>query len=181
MRQPLAARWRRTLSRWPAYPRNRRERAPSASRCRSLRQGGPRNPQSAPYVQTSSLQAGRCWNTWHGKRCTPPAPAKDKEAASHILQGRAQRSLWHAPYAQRPPPPPGGRPRGGPGGGRGGGRRSPGGRRCSPPGVHPLGTGPLVGPPGSGLPTPHGPGTPRGPGCPRGPRSDAGEGQLTPG
>ena len=30
-------------------------------------------------------------------------PVKDKEVASHILQGRAQRSPWHALYAQRPP------------------------------------------------------------------------------
>ena len=32
------------------------------------------------------------------------APVDDKEAASHILQGRARRSTWHAPYARRPPP-----------------------------------------------------------------------------
>ena len=32
------------------------------------------------------------------------APVDDKEAASHILQGRAQRSPWQAPYARRPPP-----------------------------------------------------------------------------
>ena len=38
------------------------------------------------------------------------APVDDKEAASHILPGRARRSPWHAPYAKRPPPL-GGRPR----------------------------------------------------------------------
>ena len=32
------------------------------------------------------------------------APADDKEAASDILQGRARRFPWHAPYARRPPP-----------------------------------------------------------------------------
>ena len=32
------------------------------------------------------------------------APVDDKEAASNILQGRARRSPWHAPYARRPPP-----------------------------------------------------------------------------
>ena len=32
------------------------------------------------------------------------APVDDKEAASNILQGRARRSPWHAPYARRRPP-----------------------------------------------------------------------------
>ena len=32
------------------------------------------------------------------------APADDKEAATNILQGRARRSPWHAPYTRRPPP-----------------------------------------------------------------------------
>ena len=35
---------------------------------------------------------------WH--KVHAAAPAEDREAASHILQGRAGRSLWHAPYAQ---------------------------------------------------------------------------------
>ena len=39
---------------------------------------------------------------WHGVHAA--APVEDKEAASHILRGRAQRFRWHAPYAQRPPP-----------------------------------------------------------------------------
>ena len=38
---------------------------------------------------------------WHAVHAA--APAEDKEAASHILQGRAPRSPWHAMYAQRPP------------------------------------------------------------------------------
>ena len=32
-------------------------------------------------------------------------PVEDKEAASHMLQGRAQKFPRHASYAQRPPPP----------------------------------------------------------------------------
>ena len=104
---------------------------------------------------------------WHA--VPTAAPAEDKEVASHILPGRVRRSSWHAPYAQRPPLP-SGWPRGGP--------RS---LRGSPSGVHSRETGPPVGPPGSGLPTPHGPGTPRGPGCPSGPRGNAGTGQLTAG
>ena len=40
--------------------------------------------------------------TWHAVDAA--APVDDKEAGSHILQGRARRSLWHAPYARRPPP-----------------------------------------------------------------------------
>ena len=39
---------------------------------------------------------------WHAVHAA--APVDDKEAASNILQGRAQRSPWHAPYARRPPP-----------------------------------------------------------------------------
>ena len=41
---------------------------------------------------------------WHAVHAA--APAEDREAVSHILQGRARRSPWHAPYAQRAPPPP---------------------------------------------------------------------------
>ena len=44
---------------------------------------------------------------WHAVHAA--APVIDKEAASHILQGRAQRSPWHAPYAQRLPPKAAGR------------------------------------------------------------------------
>ena len=40
--------------------------------------------------------------TWHAVQAA--APVNDKDAASNILQGRAQRSLWHAPYARRPRP-----------------------------------------------------------------------------
>ena len=30
------------------------------------------------------------------------APPENKEAATHILQGRARRCPWHAPYTQHP-------------------------------------------------------------------------------
>ena len=39
---------------------------------------------------------------WHAVHAA--ATPEDKEAATQILQGQAQRSPWHAPYAQRPPP-----------------------------------------------------------------------------
>ena len=39
---------------------------------------------------------------WHAVHAAAPVDAQ--EAASHILQGRARRSPWHAPYARRPPP-----------------------------------------------------------------------------
>ena len=39
---------------------------------------------------------------WHAVHAA--APVDVKEAASNILQRRARRSPWHAPYAQRPPP-----------------------------------------------------------------------------
>ena len=39
---------------------------------------------------------------WHAVHAA--ALVDDREAASHILQGRAQRCPWHAPYARRPPP-----------------------------------------------------------------------------
>ena len=38
---------------------------------------------------------------WHAVHAA--APVDDKEAASHILQGRAQRCCWHDPNARRPP------------------------------------------------------------------------------
>ena len=174
MRRPRAARWRRTLFRWPTFPSTRHQRAPFARRCRSLRQGGPQNPRNTPYVRTSTTHAGRFLEhlAWHAVQAAggglrhPPGLDTEIPVACPV----------------RPAPlPSGGRPRGGPVGGRGGIGRGPGGGRCSPSGFHPRETGPPVNPPGSGLPTPHGPGTPRIPGCPSGPRSDASTGQLTPG
>ena len=104
MRRPRAARCRRTRFGWPTYPSTRRWRAPSGSRCCSLRQGGPRNQRNAPNVRTSTTQAGQCWNTWRGTRCTLPPQWKTRRWPPKILQGRTRRSPWHAPYAQRPPP-----------------------------------------------------------------------------
>ena len=72
MRRPRAARWRHTRFRSPICPSTQRRRATSKRRCRSPRHGGPRSQQNAPYVRTSTTQAGRCWNTWRGTRCTPP-------------------------------------------------------------------------------------------------------------
>ena len=131
------------------------------------------------YYTSGAMLEHLAWHAVHAA-----APVEDKEAASHILQGRAQRSPWHALYAQRPPPPASCRQCGGPGGGGGGIQRGPASRRCSPLGVHPRETGPPgppVGPPGTRLPTPHGPGSPREPGCSGRPRGNAGTGQLTPG
>ena len=93
---------------------------------------------------------------WHAVHAA--APSEDEEAASHILQGRARRSLWHAPYAQRPPTrrPATWRPRWRKG-------RQP--TRPRETAVQPI-RGPFPqdwppwGPPGSGLPRPHGPTTP---------------------
>ena len=179
-RRPPGARWRRTQSHWPTYPSNP---APESS----IRKLVPLPPARGATEPTKCpLCADKFYTSWampeqiawHPVQAA--TPAEDKEGASHMLQGRARRSPWHAPYAQRPPLPR--RPttwrleRG-----RGGGRRGPGGWRCSPPGVHSRGTGPPVRRPGGGPPTSQCPGTPRGPGGPSRSCGDAGEGQLTPG
>ena len=76
---------------------------------------------------------------WHAVHTA--APVEEKEAASHILQGRRRRSPWHAPYAQRPPPQAAGHAAAledgehAPGGG-------PGSWRCSPSRVRPHGNWP---------------------------------------
>ena len=115
---------------------------------------------------------------WHGAHAA--APADDKEAASNILQGRARRSPWHAPYARRPPPQAADHADGDEEAPRGG----PGDRQCGPTRVHvhPRGAGP-PGPPGS--PSPPGPpvgpagnglsgcGAPGCPGCAGEPSGDA--------
>ena len=51
------------------------------------------------YYTSGAMLENLAWHAVHAA-----APADDKEAASNILQGRAQRSPWHAPYTQRPPP-----------------------------------------------------------------------------
>ena len=54
-----------------------------------------------PCVQTSTTQAGRCWNTWRGTWCTPPPPWTTRSRPPTSSKG-GQRG--HAPYARRPPP-----------------------------------------------------------------------------
>ena len=127
---------------------------------------GATEPTKCPLCTDKCYTSGAMLEhlAWHVVHAA--APAEDKEATSHILQVPARRATWHAPYAQRPPSR--GQPRGGPRGGGGGGRSGPESRRCSPPGVQPLGLGPLWAPLGAGS-TPHGPGTPQGPGCPSNP------------
>ena len=51
------------------------------------------------YYTSGAMLEHLAWHPVHAA-----APVDDKEAASHILQGRARRSRWHAPYARRPPP-----------------------------------------------------------------------------
>ena len=57
-------------------------------------------PQCADKYYTSGAMLEHL--AWHAVHAA--APVDDKEAASNILQGRARRSPWHAPYAPRPPP-----------------------------------------------------------------------------
>ena len=51
------------------------------------------------YYTSGAMLEHLAWHAVHAA-----APVDDKEAASNILQGRARRSPWHAPYARRPPP-----------------------------------------------------------------------------
>ena len=51
------------------------------------------------YYTSGAMLEHLAWHAVH-----TAAPLEEKEAASHIRQGRARRSPWHAPYAQRPPP-----------------------------------------------------------------------------
>ena len=51
------------------------------------------------YYTSGAMLEHLAWHAVHAA-----APANDKEAATNILQGRAQRSPWHAPYTRRPPP-----------------------------------------------------------------------------
>ena len=57
-------------------------------------------PLSADKYYTSGAMLEHL--AWHAVHAA--APVDDKEAASNILQGRARRSPWHAPYARRPLP-----------------------------------------------------------------------------
>ena len=51
------------------------------------------------YYTSGAMLEHLAWHAVHAA-----APADDKEAATNILQGRARRSPWHAPYTWRPPP-----------------------------------------------------------------------------
>ena len=51
------------------------------------------------YYTTGAMLEHLAWHAVHAA-----APVDDKEAASNIIQGRAQRSPWHASYARRPLP-----------------------------------------------------------------------------
>ena len=180
MRRPRAARWRRTRFHWPTCPSNQRRRAPSGSRCHSPLREGPRNQRNAPCVQTSTTQAGQCWNTWRGTPCTlqprwttrrrPPTSCKGGHGGPHgtphmLGAPRPRRPTTQTAMRRHPGRPrgPAVRPNKGP---------SP---RGWPPRPSP------VGPAGNGLSTPHGPGAPRSPGCTSGPGGDADAGWLTPG
>ena len=50
------------------------------------------------YYTSGALLEHLAWHAVHAA-----ASVDDKKAASNILQGRARRSPWHAPYARRPP------------------------------------------------------------------------------
>ena len=51
------------------------------------------------YYTSGAMLEHLAWHAVHAA-----APVEDREVAPHILQGRAPRYPWHAPYAQRPPP-----------------------------------------------------------------------------
>ena len=98
---------------------------------------GPRSQQNAPYVQTSTTQAGRCCNTWHGTRCTPP-PRWTTRGRPPTSSGGGHGGPHGMPRTPGAPAP-GGRPCGGRGRGA---RSSPGAWRGSPARIHFRGTGP---------------------------------------
>ena len=115
---------------------------------------------------------------WHAVQAA--APADDKEAAANILQGRARRSPWHAPYTRRPPPQAADHEDGGeeaPGAAPGAGGAAPPGSMSIPAGLAPLAPlappvprAPLWAPAGNGL---SGCGAPRCPGGTSEPGGDA--------
>ena len=65
---------------------------------------GAKEPTKCPlcadkYYTSGAMLEHLAWQAVHAA-----APVVDKGAASNILQERARRSPWHAPYARRPPP-----------------------------------------------------------------------------
>ena len=51
------------------------------------------------YYTSGAMQEHLAWHPEH-----TATTVDNRGAASHILQGRARRSPWHAPYARCPPP-----------------------------------------------------------------------------
>ena len=142
--------------------------------------GGATEPTKCPLCADKFYTSGAVLEhlAWHAVHAT--APVDDKEAASNILQGRAPRSPWHAPYARRPPPQAADHADGD----EEGPRAAPGAGGAAQQGSIPAGLAPLgpsVGPAGNRLSAPHGPGTPGSPGPTGGPSGDADAGWLTPG
>ena len=96
------------------------------------------------YYPSGAMLEHLAWHAVHAA-----ALVDDKEAASHILQGRARRSTWHAPYALRPPPQAAGHAEGeeeAPGAALGAGAAAQ--QRSNPAGLAPL--APLLAPLGTG-------------------------------
>ena len=103
------------------------------------------------YYTSGAMLEHLAWHAVHGA-----APDEDREAASHILQGRARRCQWHAPYAWRPPPQAAGHAEGeeeAPGAAAGAGGAAQ--QRSIPAGLAPL--APLWAPLGTGSPHPMAP------------------------
>ena len=127
------------------------------------------------YYTSGAMLEHLAWHAVHAA-----APADDKEAAANILQGRARRSPWHAPYTRRPPPQAADHADGGEealGAAPGAGGAAPPGSMSIPAGLPPHGPpgspgppGPPVGPAGNGL---SGCGAPRCPGGAGEPGGDA--------
>ena len=94
MRRVQAARYRRTRFRWPTYPSTRSQRAPSASWCRSLPQGGPPNQADCPLCADNPRQGPRWWHT------PPQTPAGGGTGATGgWLPGHPARPSWRLPVA----------------------------------------------------------------------------------
>ena len=137
MRRPRAARWHHTRCRWPTCPSNQRWRAPFGSRCSSPLARGATEPTKCPLCADKYYTSGAMLEhlAWHAVHAA--APADDKEAAANILQGRARRSPWHAPYTRRPPPQADGG-EDAPGAAPGAGGAAPPGSMSIPAGLAPL-------------------------------------------
>ena len=127
------------------------------------------------YYTSGAMLEHLAWHAVHAA-----APVNAKEAASHILQWRARRSPWHAPYAWRPPPQAASHAEGkeeAPGAAPGAGGAAQQG--SIPAGLAPL--APLWAPLGAGSPHPMAPAHPGDVAAPASRSGNADAGQLTPG